>query len=155
MITYSLHTFAELTSLDLFEILKLRQDIFIVEQDCAYPDIDEDDLTSHHVVGKNKVNQVVSYARILSPHESNGPTSEYVSIGRIVVHADVRGKGVGGNLVTQSITYTKNLYPSSRIKISAQRHLQPFYRQVGFKTVGQSYFEDGIPHVRMEYEEEE
>lgn len=142
---YLVKTFAELTATEVFEIFRLRQEIFIVEQECAYPDMDDTDFICHHVMGKNSNDQVVAYSRLVPTSESQS----HVSIGRIVVHESLRGQGVGKDLVRNSIVQIKILYPDHQIKISAQKHLIPFYQDVGFEPYGQVYLEDGIPHIGM------
>lgn len=131
---------------ELFEMYHLRQRVFIVEQDCAYQDCDLKDKQAFHVFAyRNKV--LVGYLRILKP----GVSYNEPSIGRVVVCPSSRGEGIGRILMKKGLEYTQDLFKSSDIRISAQKYLVPFYESLDFVTVGESYLEDGIPHIEMLY----
>ena len=130
---------------DLYSILKLRQDIFVVEQNCVFPDIDDKDSKAIHVFYKED-KTVVAYARVFAPTDYH---QEYSSIGRIVVHSDFRRKDLGKLLVNACIDYCRQNFAKTSIKISAQSYLNKFYTNLGFVDTGNHYLEDGIPHQEM------
>ena len=142
--TFHIHSFNELTSLELYSLLKLRQDIFVVEQNCIFPDLDEKDLHCMHVLHKVD-DKVVAYCRILPP----GITSTHPSIGRICVKKSHRGTGLAENMIVYAIRVTRKMYHQSRIEIAAQQGLVPYYEKFGFETISDAYDEDGIMHVDM------
>lgn len=131
----------------LYQILRLRQDIFIVEQHCIYPDMDNLDPECVHVWGGTTVNPVMGVARILPP----GLKSEASMIGRIALHSDARGLGVGVDLIEYCIAYCDQNYQSA-IELAAQQALAAYYERFGFQAVSEVYDEDGIPHVNMRRE---
>lgn len=138
--------FAELDIDTLYDIMVLRQEVFVVEQDCPYIDADGRDREGWHVCGHDDDGDLVAYARILP----KGSTyAHYPSIGRVVTSAKLRGKGRGRELMRVTIGHTHRLLGESPIKISAQSHLQDFYTSLGFEAVGEGYEEDGIPHIGM------
>ena len=143
-IDWQAKSFDELSTSELFEILKLRQDIFVVEQECAYPDIDDADLQAVHFAGYIEAS-LAAYVRILP----KGVGSEYLSIGRVVVNPMFRGGGIGRDLMDASIRESEVRYPGEKIKIGAQSHLHDFYTSLGFVKVSEEYLEDGIPHIDM------
>ncbi len=124
----------------------LRQDVFTVEQNCAYQDADGKDLHAYHVIGKNEQEKIVAYARILPKGISY---RDYVSIGRVVTSRDVRGTGAGIALMKYTIQETMRIFGQIPVKISAQAHLEQFYNKFGFVHTGEKYMEDGIPHIGM------
>lgn len=136
--------FEQLTGGELFTILKLRQAIFVVEQECAYPDIDDTDKVALHFSGYID-EQLTAYARLIKP----GVTYEHASIGRIVVAPQFRGSGLGRTLMQAAIKKIEQVYPGQNQKIGAQQHLEAFYNSLGFKTISDMYMEDGIPHIDM------
>lgn len=137
-------SFDELNKRDLFEILKLRQAVFVVEQECPYPDIDEIDTQCLHLSGF--VNgKLAAYLRMMQP----GLSHEYASIGRVLVAPEFRGTGIGRALMQESLRIMENRYPNHPIKIGAQQHLEQFYQNLGFTTLSEVYLEDGIPHIDM------
>jgi len=146
MIRYKCIEYKELTLDELYAIMKLRQEVFVVEQNCPYLDADGRDQLSFHVIGLDDTRALRSYTRICPPGVSY---DGYVSIGRVVVHPDVRGSGEGYRLMRSSLGFCKNLYPELATKISAQKHLSRFYENLGYVSVGQGYLEDGIPHIAM------
>ena len=131
---------AELSLNEVENIFSLRSEVFVVEQDCVYQDIDGKDQKAKHVLGK-KNNEIVAYARIFKP----GEYFKEASFGRAVVKKTERGKGVGDELV---INCLENI-TEEEIKISAQSYLKGFYSKHGFKAEGNEYLEDGIPHTAM------
>ena len=131
---------AELSTSEVENIFSLRSEVFVVEQDCVYQDIDGKDQKAKHVLGK-KENDIVAYARIFKP----GDYFKEASFGRAVVKKTERGKGVGDELVKNCL---ENI-TEEEIKISAQSYLKGFYGKHGFKAEGKEYLEDGIPHTAM------
>lgn len=144
--TYLCRSFYELSLDQLYALLSLRQEIFIVEQDCPYLDTDGKDQASHHLMGFDEKGEMVTYTRLV-PKGISYP--EYVSIGRVVTSAKVRGKGLGKALMQESIDRCMAIFGKENIKISAQAHLRRFYEDLGFKPTGDAYLEDGIPHISM------
>lgn len=141
---YTFKYFKELTGNELYNIYYLRCLVFVVEQNCAYQDVDETDLIAAHLMLLEK-DRLIAYARIIPPSEY----SKYPQIGRVVVHPDFRGKTLGQALMKTSIEKCKLRYPKLDIRISAQSHLKAFYKELGFITEGQEYMEDNIPHIAM------
>jgi ElaA protein len=140
--------FSDLNAESLYQFLRLRSEVFVVEQDCIYQDIDNNDLDATHVYAITKIEpnaQVIAYARILRP-EQKYPNA---SIGRIVTSPDFRGLGLGKVLVERSVKLCKKLYPNYGITISAQKHLEEFYISFDFFSDSEIYLEDDIPHIRM------
>ncbi len=138
--------FNELTPQELYAILKLRNEVFVVEQNCVYRDTDDIDQLSFHLSGWIG-NDLVAYARILPP----GSAFEVASIGRVVTNPTYRRTGAGRNLMLQAIEITLNQFDVSEIKIGAQLYLLAFYTSLGFKISGPQYMEDGIPHIEMTF----
>ncbi|MGO2355266.1 MAG: GNAT family N-acetyltransferase [Marinomonas foliarum] len=139
--------FNELTTHTLYAILKLRSDVFVVEQNCVFPDLDDiDTLPDTRHIYALKDNQVVAYARLLAKDVSY---SGYTSIGRVVVAQESRKDKIGHVLMKNAIKETLKLWPDSSIKIGAQSHLERFYQSHGFITVSDPYMEDGIEHYLM------
>ena len=134
--------FDELDIHDLYEIMKLRCDVFIVEQECHYEDIDGRDINAIHVYLKDN-NEIVGYLRILD----KGVLFKEVSIGRVI--AKRRRVGIGSELLKAGLKAAKKYYNADKIKIEAQVYAKSFYERVGFKVCGAEFLEDGIPHVPM------
>ena len=131
----------------LFEIIYVRQAVFVVEQDCAYQDADRWDAISWHLFTCDPAppRHVIAYARVVPPgHRFAEP-----SIGRVLTAPSARRSGLGRELMSKAIAQTATLYPQTAIRISAQQYLEPFYTEFGFRTVSEPYAEDGIPHVEM------
>ena len=145
MISFVSKNFQVLTSEELYKILALRAEVFVVEQNCPYQDVDGKDLQSIHVLGYIK-NELVAYARVL---EQGISYREYASIGRIVTSPSIRGNNHGHDLVDFSIKVCQKKFPGQPIKISAQAHLEKFYNAHSFKATGEAYLEDNIPHIGM------
>ena len=137
-------TFNELSIQQLYDVLQLRSEVFVVEQDCVYQDIDGKDQKALHILGfKNK--KLVAYTRVFKP----GDYFKEASIGRVVVREEARKFKYGYTIMEASIQTVKAHFNTSEIRISAQTHLKRFYNNLGFKAVGDEYLEDGIPHVNM------
>ncbi|QYJ86609.1 GNAT family N-acetyltransferase [Shewanella mesophila] len=139
--------FAELSIEQLYELIKLRIDVFVVEQNCPYPELDSKDLLSdtRHLLGCDKQGRIVAYARILAP----GVSYPDASIGRVVVAEMSRGGGVAHQLMQNAIAVARAHWPDANIQIGAQEYLADFYRRQGFLQVSEVYLEDGIPHMDM------
>ena len=140
--------FADLTPFDLYDVLAARQNVFILEQTCLYPDIDGYDLEAHHVLGWRDVDgkrQLAAYLRVLAP----GAKYDEMSIGRVITTPAARGSGAGRALLEQGIAHAEALHPGHRIRIGAQQYLERFYASFGFETVSAPYDEDGIMHIDM------
>ena len=144
-ITWELRSFDSLSGLEVYRILQLRSEVFVVEQDCVYQDMDGRDEDCLHLIGWWPDCTPVAYARLLAPGQSY---EKYSSIGRILSSEKVRGTGAGRELVRRSIDHCHRLYPGP-IKISAQCYLDRFYCSFGFEHTGKEYLEDGIPHQEM------
>lgn len=129
---------------ELYDSLKLRAEVFVVEQTCIYNDVDGLDKLALHVIGKEN-EEVVAYARLL-PENTRFKTA---SIGRVVTDAKCRGQNLGKKLMESSISAVKDNYGVNVITISAQEHLKKFYGDLGFKKASDVYMEDGIPHIKM------
>lgn len=139
--------FNELTLDELYEILKLRSEVFVVEQKCIYNDIDGKDLTSSHIMIKEN-GKIKAYLRALQP----GVSYEDASLGRVLVSPDARGKGYAKVIVTKGVEYILNNFNTTKITIGAQEYLKNFYSEIGFKPISEVYDEDGIPHLDMTFE---
>jgi ElaA protein len=140
--------FSELTAADLYAVVQLREAVFIVEQNCPYPDADGRDPNAWHLLGwsqRSTGRALVAYARIFEP----GVRYDEASIGRVVTAPDVRGTGKGRALMAEALRRIDSLMPGQPIRIAAQRRLEDFYLGLGFKTVSDPYEEDGIIHVDM------
>ena len=143
-IEYFLKSFDELGGLELYAILALRSAIFVVEQKCAYQEMDGKDLKSEHLLCFVE-GRLAGYSRILPA----GLSYEEPSIGRVVIDPAFRGYGLGRNLMQNSIVACENLYAAQAIRIGAQYYLKAFYESMGFVQQGEPYDEDGIMHIEM------
>lgn len=143
--TTKLYHYRDLPADLLHDILKLRQDVFIIEQTCLYEDIDGKDPVCTHLVLSSSDGDMVGYSRIVPP----GAIHNEPSIGRIVVPVSQRGNGTGRRLVEESIRVTREQYPGEKILITAQVHLQPFYESLGFVQTSKPYDDAGIMHIEM------
>jgi ElaA protein len=147
-ITWQLARFEELTTAELYEVLRLRQLVFVVEQQCAYLDADGHDAEAWHLMGwrgSEAGRELIACARLFAP----GIKYLEASIGRVVTHPDVRGTGLGRALMHEAIARVEELFGGGGIRLSAQRYLERFYEELGFVVEGEGYEEDGIPHVEM------
>ncbi|MBT8185131.1 MAG: GNAT family N-acetyltransferase [Eudoraea sp.] len=137
--------FKELTTEELYKILQLRAEVFVVEQNCAYQDLDGKDGKALHIIG-TKDKEVVAYTRVFAP----GDNHDQASIGRVVVKNDQRTYGYGRQIMLASIRAIQENFQTSKIQLSAQSYLRKFYNDLDFSEVGEEYLEDGIPHILME-----
>lgn len=134
--------FHELTVEELYEILKIRFDVFIVEQDCIYQEIDGKDQYSYHVFLRDDTG-IKAYLRVLD----KGISYKEVSIGRVLTQE--RGLGLGKQIMSEGIRVAKDKMNADRIIIEAQSYAKKFYEKAGFKQISEEYIEDGIPHIQM------
>ncbi|MFC2109863.1 GNAT family N-acetyltransferase [Bacteroidota bacterium] len=137
-------TFEKLTTNELYQMLKLRSEVFVVEQDCVYQDVDDKDQKALHVLGMIE-GKLIAYSRVFD----KGIYFNEASIGRVVVKQEYRKYSYGHVLIEKSIAAVENNFQQQTIKISAQAYLEKFYQKHGFITQGNSYLEDGIPHLAM------
>ena len=144
MLDISIKTFKQLSLDELYYMLQLRSEVFVVEQDCVYQDVDGKDQKAIHIIGK-KAGKIIGYTRVFKP----GDYFKEASIGRVVVSENERHLKYGNELMKASISAIKEVYNTKEIRISAQKYLEKFYNDLGFKTDGDSYLEDGIPHIAM------
>jgi ElaA protein len=141
---WSWHRFADLGVDNLYDALQLRCRVFVVEQG-PYLDPDGRDRQSWHLLGRSGSGALVSYLRVADP----GVNYDEPSIGRVITAPEVRGNGVGRALMVEGIAGCERHWPGNPVRISAQAHLERFYKGLGFERVGENYIEDAIPHVEM------
>ncbi len=139
-------SFTDLNTTELYDLLQLRSEVFVVEQDCVYQDIDGKDQKALHILGYLG-KDLVAYTRIFKP----GDYFDEASIGRVVVKENQRQYKYGYDIMKASIDTVKEHYNEDKIRISAQTYLKTFYNNLNFKEVGEEYLEDGIPHINMVY----
>lgn len=144
MIQIKVKAFKELNTKELYDILRLRCQVFVVEQDCLYEDVDGKDEKALHVIGTKKGN-IVAYARIFK----SGDYFEEAAIGRVAVKKSERKFGYGKEIMNASIAAVRDYFNESAIRVSAQLYLERFYHSFGFEQVAEGYLEDGIPHIGM------
>jgi len=144
-ITWNTRAFKDLSVDEYFEILHLRIEIFVVEQDCPYQEVDEKDRQSFHLFGRTENDKIIAVTRIL-PH---GISYNEISVGRVALKKEYRGKRIADQLMEESFKFIKNEFGEQPIRISAQQYLLNYYRKHGFKQVGEMYLEDNIPHLEM------
>ena len=144
MLTIELKSFNQLTTNLLYDILQLRSEVFVVEQEIVYQDIDGKDQKALHVMGF-KDSKLVAYTRIFKP----GDYFKYASIGRVLVKENQRRFNYGKEIMIASVAAVKEYFNETEIKISAQKYLLKFYSDLGFKAYGEEYLEDTIPHMAM------
>jgi ElaA protein len=141
---FEIKAFNELSLVELYQILSLRSEVFIVEQNCPYQDVDGKDEKAIHVIGRYN-GTLVAYARLFN----SGDYFDNASIGRVVLKKEFRNRNLGHELMREAIAAVKSRYNQHAITISAQHYLLRFYQQHGFEAVGDIYPEDDIPHIRM------
>jgi len=139
-------SFQALGNDELYRILRLRQEVFVIEQQCFYQDLDGKDQQATHILCWLGT-ELMAYQRCLPP----GTSYRESSMGRIVVASAARGSGLGRELVARGISHNEEQWPASDIRINAQSYLEDFYTELGFATQGDAYDEDGIMHVQMLY----
>lgn len=142
--TTDLKGFDEFSARELYNLLRMRVDVFVVEQNCPYPELDGKDIDALHL-RLLEGGQLLAAARILKPYERRDASK----IGRVVVSPAHRGKRLGDALMSEAIAVCERLYPENPIALSAQAHLRRFYESFGFIGTSQEYLEDGIPHIDM------
>ena len=145
MISWSIKSFDELNKNELYDLLKLRSEVFVVEQNCVYQDIDDKDIKGTHLFGQDG-SDLIAYLRVM---EVGVLYPNHMSIGRVVVKQTHRNKKLGNEILANAIDFCRKKFPKTPIKISAQTHLKSFYNQLGFEFKGEAYLEDGIPHCAM------
>jgi ElaA protein len=144
MITWNLKTFDQLSVSELYAIMRLRIEVFIVEQNCPYQDADDKDQSSYHLMGWEH-GALVAYTRLLPP----GLSFAEKSIGRVVTSPRARKRGLGYELMNESINQATTLFGKSPTRIGAQLYLKNFYEKLGFRKDSDIYLEDGIEHIEM------
>ncbi|NCU05759.1 MAG: GNAT family N-acetyltransferase [Chitinophagaceae bacterium] len=142
---WTLKKFADLTSYELYDIIWLRNEVFVVEQNCVYQDADYKDLKGWHLMGRNEQGILAAYVRLLPP----GVSYAEPSIGRVVTNPVARGKGMGRILMTEAMKQCELLFGKKNIKIGAQYYLLKFYSSLGFEQTSEIYLEDDIEHIEM------
>ena len=158
---FSIKTFDELTSVDVYQILKARAQVFIVEQNCAYQDMDDVDFDCLHLIA-HQDEKLIGYCRIIPPefntlrsnlvsdHRASSANSAMSAIGRVLVHPDYRRQGLARQIMLEAISYCRKKYGKKRpIIISAQTYLLRFYESLGFVPEGEPYLHDNIEHIKM------
>ena len=144
---WKIKKFNELSTEELYKILHLRSEVFVVEQECIYQDCDKKDIEAEHLLCIDK-GEVVATLRILN----KGVSYEEISIGRVAVNKEYRRQDLGRKSMELAIEYIKDKYGDSPIRISAQAYIKEFYKSLGFREVSDVYLEDDIPHIEMLYE---
>lgn len=145
MTTWIWRPFQKLKPAELYDILALRQEVFMLEQHCLYEDLDYKDHRALHLMGKQK-NKLVAYLRLLP---KNIPYPDAISFGRVVTAPSIRGQDIGKQLIQQVLNYLEKKRSRAPIIISAQLYLEKLYQSFSFKSVDKPYNEDGIPHIKM------
>ena len=144
MLQSVIKTFTELSPQDIYNILQLRSEVFVVEQNCVYQDIDDKDQYALHILLK-KDDNLIGYSRIFK----RGDYFKEASIGRVLIKKQERNNRYGSLLMELSIRAIKDYFKENIVKISAQTYLKKFYNELGFDSIGDEYLEDGIPHTAM------
>ncbi|MBH68936.1 MAG: GNAT family N-acetyltransferase [Rhodospirillaceae bacterium] len=129
----------------LHEILKIRQQVFIIEQTCIYSDIDDYDILSSHLLGINKQDELIAYCRIIPP----GTIYEEAAIGRVLVEKKYRGMGLGRELMLEAHKHCRTLYGTRVVRLNAQEYLKKFYESLGYRFIAGPHDEDGVLHIEM------
>ncbi len=148
-IVWECQHFSQLTTIQLYDILRARNEVFVVEQTCPYQDCDDKDLNAWHLTAHLK-NKLVAYTRILAPGTS---FPRAASIGRVLTVPGARKKEIGKQLMHYSIQQCQKLYKNAPITIAAQLYLENFYMLFGFKRASENFLEDNIPHLLMDFSE--
>ncbi|MGK0441261.1 MAG: ElaA protein [Pseudohongiellaceae bacterium] len=146
MINWQCLPFSQLSTHQLYDLLKLRVDVFVVEQNCPYHELDNKDRAegAYHLLGVED-DTLVAYARLLTP----GISFDNASFGRVVTHSGSRGNGLGTQLLNCILEHCQQLWPNQSIDIGAQEPLKDFYGRFGFTQISNMYLDDGIPHINM------
>jgi len=138
------YTYHQLSKEMLYQIIRLRLEVFVLEQNCIYQDLDNKDHKAIHLVGEED-GKLIAYTRLFK----KGDYFENASIGRVIVKKESRKKDYGKTIMQKSIEELKNEHNEENIEISAQKYLIKFYLDLGFKKIGEEYLEDNIPHIKM------
>ena len=141
---FEIKEFNQLSTTELYSILKIRQEVFIIEQNCNYLDCDGLDLKAIHM-SLNRGGELIAYLRMIKPNI----LSENIVLGRILVSINERNKNIGKEMMLQVINFLEKQYPNLSIEMSAQSYLIDFYNQFGFNIIGEEYLDDNIPHMKM------
>ena len=144
-LTWTTKPFDSLTLAELYALLQLRSEVFVVEQTCAFQDIDGQDHAATHLLGHTETGELAAYTRLFNA----GISYPEASIGRVVTSPKFRRYGLGRELLRQSIAAIATLFGEQPIQIGAQLYLKEFYESFGFRQHGEGYLEDGIPHIHM------
>ena len=144
-LTWTTKPFDALTLTELYALLQLRSEVFVVEQACAFQDIDGQDQAATHLLGYTETGELAAYTRLFNA----GISYPEASIGRVVTSPKFRRFGLGRELLRQSIAAVETLFGPQPIQIGAQLYLKEFYESFGFQQHGEGYLEDGIPHIHM------
>lgn len=140
---WKIKKFNELSTKELYEIYRVRVEIFVKEQACPYQEVDQTDLKCYHLFSQDYEGKIIAYVRLI-------PEQEGIRIGRVLVSKEQRGQGLGSSLLTKAIQTIEALYPERKILLQAQSYLLAFYQSFGFTEVSEEYLEDQIPHIDME-----
>lgn len=143
---FLIKSFDELTASEVYDVLQLRSEVFVVEQSCVYQDVDGKDNKGYHILGYFE-DRLVAYTRFFGP----GNYLRNSSFGRVVVKQEYRKFGFGKMIVKETIDAIEKLFGKENIEISAQTYLKEFYKEFGFHQEGEEYLEDAIPHIKMVY----
>ncbi|QAT41236.1 GNAT family N-acetyltransferase [Clostridium sp. JN-9] len=143
---WKIKKFNELNAEEIYKILNIRNQVFIVEQQCPYLDCDGRDINSYHLFLENN-NEIAAYLRIIE----KGISYNEISIGRVLVNSKYRGKGLARDMMKKAIGYINNQLNETSIRIEAQAYLIDFYKSLGFKQTSEVFLEDNIPHIEMLY----
>lgn len=141
---WNLKKFDELTNIELYNLLKERTLVFVVEQNCPYPEVDGKDPFSYHLFKENN-GEIIAYLRIVPA----GVSYQEISIGRVFVKKEYRGQGIAEELLKKGLDFIQNELKEQTVKIQAQDYLRKFYSSFGFQTISETYLEDSIPHIDM------
>ncbi|OFZ11903.1 MAG: hypothetical protein A3D92_11855 [Bacteroidetes bacterium RIFCSPHIGHO2_02_FULL_44_7] len=147
-VDWQIKPYMDLTLNEFHDIIALRIKVFVVEQDCPYQDLDGKDKKSYHLIARNGMGDLIATARILPP----GLAYPECAIGRVVIDPEGRGQGLGHQLMDECMRYAQIEFGKAPILISAQKHLEKYYRKHGFMSTDKEYLEDGIPHVEMKFD---
>jgi len=144
-ITWHTKHYKELTVDEFYDLIYLRTEVFVVEQDCPYQEVDEKDKVAYHLFGKTTNGEIIAVTRILP----KGVSYPEISIGRVALKKTYRGKGIADELMKETLVFIESKFGDDPIRISAQEYLLNYYGKYNFKPVGDMYLEDDIPHVEM------
>ena len=144
-VNWSCLRLSEMTVQRVHEILKTRQEVFVLEQRCLYPDIDDIDISCFHMMGYNSNQTLVAYCRLIEP----GIVFNELAIGRVLITKQYRGMGLARRLMFEAHKYCETVIGSKEIRLNAQLYLQKFYEDIGYECVSNPYDDDGVMHIEM------